>query len=155
MNKNPGSLTVTEMLTGLGVKVLLGWLYGYIFLTYYNGDDTWKHLHASVIETQNLLNHPGQFFKNDYTPVHSIEIGNGWLHVISLYLNDLRFALLVKSMAFMNLLSHGNYYVNVTLLNAIFFFGHYWLFRLMAEWFPENRKILFIFIFFSFLPFSG
>ena len=37
-----------RLLAAFVVKVLMGFLYGYIFLHYYNGDDTWKFFRASL-----------------------------------------------------------------------------------------------------------
>jgi hypothetical protein len=151
MNIKPAALSRTELIAGFAVKVLLGLIYGYVYLHYYTGDDTWKLFRASLAETDLLRNNPALFFRNEYTPLHSIEIGHGWKEITTLYMNDLQYALFVKSMAFINLVSGGNYYINVVVFNMIVFFGHYWFFIMMNELFPEKRKWLFIAIFF-FLP---
>jgi hypothetical protein len=140
-----------QLLAGFAVKVLMGFLYGYIFLHYYNGDDTWKFFRTSLAETQLLLNDPGTFFRNEFTPDNALRTGTTTAEVIEVYLNDLQYALIVKLMAIFNLLSQGNYYINSIFFNAIFFFGHYWLFKLMSELFPAKRRTFFIIIFF-FLP---
>src|SRR6476660_8298771 len=93
------------LLAGFAVKVLLGLLYGYIFLHYYNGDDTWKLFRASLAETELLLNNPGLFFTNEFTPANALETGRNAFEVISIYLNDLQYVLVVKSMAAMNIVT--------------------------------------------------
>jgi hypothetical protein len=139
------------LLAGFAVKVLLGLLYGYIFLHYYNGDDTWKFFRASLSETQLLLNNPRLFFINEFTPANALQTGTNAYEVISIYLNDLQYVLVVKSMAVMNLVTNSNYYINTVLFNGIAFFGHFWLYKLMSGLFPLKRKIYFFIIFF-FLP---
>jgi len=139
------------LLAGFAVKVLMGLLYGYIFLHYYNGDDTWKLFRASLSETALLINDPKQFFINEFTPENALRTGTSIPEVIDVYLNDLQYVLVVKSMAVMNLVTRGNYYFNSVLFNAIVFFGHYWLFRLMSGLFPSKSKYFFLVIFF-FLP---
>jgi hypothetical protein len=136
---------------GFAVKVLLGLLYGYIFLHYYNGDDTWKIFRASISETELLLNNPRIFFVNEFTPANALATGRNAFEIIAIYLNELQYVLLVKSMALMNLVTNGNYYINVVFFNGIVFFGHYWLYRMMSEVFPQKKKIYFVIIFF-FLP---
>ncbi len=139
------------LLAGFLVKVLLGLIYGYVFLHFYNGDDTWKLFRSSLLETDLLLNKPGQFFTNEFSPHNALVTGKTIVEVLGVYLDDLQYVLLVKTMAVFNLVTGGNYYVNVVLLNAIFFFGHYWLYRLMTELFPEKKALYFILLF-LFLP---
>lgn len=140
-----------QLLAGFAVKVLMGLLYGYIFLNYYNGDDTWKFFRQSLVETDLLLNDTRVFFTNEFTPANALATGKSMGEVIVIYLNELQYVLLVKSMAIMNLVTQGNYYVNVVLFNAIVFWGHYWLFKMMSEIFPAKRQLYFLIIFF-FLP---
>ena len=139
------------LLAGFAVKVFLGLLYGYIFLHYYNGDDTWKLFRSSLAETELLFNNPRLFFINEFTPANALATGKNTSEVIGIYLNDLQYVLVVKSMAVMNIITKGNYYVNVVLFNGIVFFGHYWLFRTMSDVFPQKRRWYFVIVFF-FLP---
>jgi len=44
------------------LKVTLGCFYGYIFLHYYHGDDTWKYYFQSLDETALLKSDPLRFF---------------------------------------------------------------------------------------------
>lgn len=151
MNLKPRELTTTEFCIGLGVKILMGLVYGYLFLHFYNGDDTWKIHRQSLKETELLLSQPGQFFLNEYTPFAAIENGKTLRETIILYLNDLEYALVVKTISVFNLLSRGNYYVNTVLFNLVVFWGHYWLFVLLKDLFPVSRKKLFA-VTFLFLP---
>ena len=147
----PLHLSYAEFISALVVKVLLGFVYGYIYLNYYNGDDTWRHFNASLTETKLLLENPAVFFRNEYTPTHSIEIADNWKQATLYYLNDLQYALFVKSFAIVNLITGGNYYLNSIVYNIIVFFGHYRLFVLLTHYYPDKRKYLFLSVFF-FLP---
>jgi hypothetical protein len=151
MNANPAVLSRTEFVAGLAVKIALGVLYGFIFLNYYGGDDTWKHHVYSLKETQLLLSNPRLFFINEYTPAHALAEGTDTIHILSLYLNDLQHALFIKSLAILNLLTNGNYYINVAFFNLLVFCGHYWLFIAFTQRFPEQRKAFYIGCFF-YLP---
>ena len=44
-------------------KIFMGCLYGYLFLHFYKGDDTWKYFNESREATDLLLKHPGKFFR--------------------------------------------------------------------------------------------
>src|SRR5690606_31139802 len=115
--------TTAELSIGLGVKILMGIAYGYLFLHFYGGDDTWKLHSQSLEETRLLLNDPGQFFMNEFTPLAAIRNGNSLQEIIVLYLNDLEYAMLVKLLAICNLFSQGNYYINSALFNLVVFWG--------------------------------
>lgn len=147
----PPALTLTEFWTALGWKVLLGVLYGYLFLHYYGGDDTWKIHRQSVKETRLLLDDPLQFFSREYTPAMALREAGDWKEALILYNNDLEYALVVKTISFFNLVSQGNYYINAVLFNVVAFWGHYWLFIALAGLFPMARKLLLAVIFF-YLP---
>src|SRR5688572_14061896 len=126
MTNNPAKLSPLETAAGICIKILLGALYGYIYLHYYNGDDTWRHHAYSIRETELLLSDPLQFFINEYTPAHALADGTGWKQVVQLYLADLQYALFIKSFAILNLITQGNYYANMAVFNVVVFFGHLW-----------------------------
>ena len=151
MHSNPAKLTTAEFAAGLAIKVLLGVAYGYIYLHFYNGDDTWRFHKNSIDETALLLNDPSSFFINDITPVHALNEGRGLREIITLYLNDLQYSILVKNLAFLNLVSGGNYFINTALFNVVIFFGHYWLFSTLTQLYPNKRKLFYIACFF-YLP---
>lgn len=151
MRCSPARLTTAEFVAGLSIKILLGFLYGYIYLNFYNGDDTWRFQRVSLEETSLLLNDPKSFFIREFTPAHALAEGEGWRQVLSLYLNDLQYALVVKTLAIMNLVTGGNYYINSAIFNGVFFWGHYWIFATFSSLYPVKRKLYF-WISFFFLP---
>ena len=136
----------TEVLLAFGAKVLSGCLYGYIFLHYYGGDDTWNLHFASLREKEMLLRDPYQFFW-EFGPATAIRNGDSILKVFGFYLSDLEYCLQAKTLGIVNIISQGNYYVNVVFWNFIMFWGHYWLFKLLVTEFPSKRKIYFLLVF--------
>jgi len=141
IRKQTVPLSWSEILFAFGFKVLMGCLYGYIFLQYYQGSDTWT-LHAdSIKETQLLMDDPHRFFW-EFTI-----IGNGLLNNTGHSLDKLEYYLQTKTIGIINLISQGNYYINVVFWNFLVFWGHYWLFMLLAKEFPSKRKIHFILVF--------
>ncbi len=148
MKLKPAALSATEFYTALVLKVLAGFLYGYLFLHYYNGDDTWKIHRLSLEETQILLSDPLRFFSNEFTPAAAFRLSGSFGQFIKIYANDLEYAATVKTLAFFNLISQGNYYINAGLFNLILFWGHYWCFLFFRNIFPGARKLLVLTIFF-------
>ncbi len=144
--KGAGALSLKELSIAYGLKVVLGLVYGYIFITWFGGDDTWYFHNGSIEEYQKLIKDPWQFIA-DLNPVPAFQrnesFSRGWYY----YLSDLEFWMLSKPMAIFNFISGGNYYVNVVFFNFIVCWGHIWLFRLYVREFPQKRKTLFIAIF--------
>ena len=139
-------MSLKELSIAYGLKVVLGLVYGYIFITWFGGDDTWYFHNGSIEEYQKLIKDPWQFIA-DLNPVPAFQrnesFSRGWYY----YLSDLEFWMLSKPMAIFNFISGGNYYVNVVFFNFIVCWGHIWLFRLYVREFPQKRKALFIAIF--------
>jgi hypothetical protein len=141
-------LTVTELSLAFLFKVALGCLYGYIYLHAYNGDDTWMYHNYSLQEVQKLLHQPGQYF-SELGPAGSFAwAGGGFWRGLSAYIHTLENRSIVKILGIANFFSGGNYYINVVFFNFILFWGHYWLFSLFVNQFPEKRKPLLLLFFF-------
>ena len=128
-------------------KVLLGCLYGYIFLKYYHGDDTWSFFNESKLEFQKLFHQPGAFF-SDLLPYHSFErtkdVGQGF----ALYIKTLEYGLMTKLLAIFNIFSGKNYYIDVLLFDFTVCWGPFLFFKMMVSFFPDKKRILFPVIFF-------
>ena len=46
--KKHDGLSYLQVVSGLGIKILLGTVYGFVFYTYYHGDDTWYFFNESL-----------------------------------------------------------------------------------------------------------
>ncbi len=117
-------------------KVLLGCLYGYIFLHYYGGDDTWDFFNESRADTDVLLKHPLQFFQ-EFLPSFSMKImhGHGW-NALVFYIAHFEKWFMVKSLAILNLFSGKHYYIDLLLFDLITIAGSFLLFKLLVPRFP-------------------
>jgi hypothetical protein len=128
-------------------KSLLGCLYGYIFLKYYHGDDTWMYHNESLGDYQKMVHHPVDFFK-DLLPVSAFKYSHNFGQGMIFYLMDLENWSMIKLLAVFNIFSRGNYYINVLFFDFLVFMGPLLLFKLFESQFPERRKILAILLFF-------
>src|SRR5438045_3308033 len=86
--KKPQHLTYLQVISGLGIKIFLGTLYGYIFLKYYNGDDTWYYFNESLAQSKLLLSQPVTFFK-ELAPASAYITNPGFISGFIIYLGDL------------------------------------------------------------------
>lgn len=149
IEKDKFPLSYLQLSLALIIKISLACLYGYIFLRFYGGDDTWQ-MHMEGIEQGNLLKtNPALFFR-EFTPAAEIYTENK-LKFLHSYLQDLEFYIQAKTLAVFNLLTAGNYYLNAFLFSLIIFWGHYWLFSMMNDRFPGNKNLFYLVIF-LFIP---
>ena len=129
------------------LKSLLGCVYGYIFLKYYHGDDTWNFFNDSLLESKELFQHPASFL-NALLPARAFqEAGNFWQGV-QFYLRNLEYHTMVKLLALLNIISRSNYYIDVLWFNFLTIWGPILLFRLLKTIFPEQKAVLIICLFF-------
>lgn len=142
------ALSPGEALLAFGCKGLLACLYGYIFIHYYQGDDTWDIHIGSLNECRLLKSDPVQFFL-DFLPLKAWRISGGqWGPAMAYYLDKLEWHLLVKPLAIFNLISDGNYYSNAVFFSFLTFWGHFLLFKLALQHFPAKRLLLLAVVFF-------
>lgn len=132
-------LSTNELIMVFGVKVLAGAAYGYIFLHFFGGDDTWFFHHEGLYEKNLLLEHSAQFL-SDFNPVLPFQRNATFIAGVRNLLGDWEYNLLVKPQALFNILSGDNYYVNIVFFSFITFWGHYWFFELLVRVFPSQRS---------------
>lgn len=121
------------LLLGFGLKCLAGWALGH----YYYGvalADTWYYHESALAEYDLLLHHPGRFLVKDiFTHGYNHSVFTHFLDSGNSFFNDLQQNLLIKLLAIFNLISGGNYWVNVVLYNALFFSGWLALYRFCTQ----------------------
>src|SRR5882762_345238 len=117
-------------------KIFMGCLYGWVFLHYYSGDDTWNYFDESKAETTLLMQHPIQFF-HPFWPSESLQATgyHGW-SALAYYIDHFERWFIIKGLAILNLLSGKNYYTNVILFEFLIIPGPLLLFKLLAREFP-------------------
>ncbi|HTQ65904.1 MAG TPA: hypothetical protein VMI12_13985 [Puia sp.] len=128
-------------------KIILGCLYGYIFLKYYHGDDTWNFFNDSLPEYDKLIHNPASFFK-DLLPGNSFNQAVGFREALDIYMSHLEYFFMVKLLAVFNIFSGRNYYIDVLFFNFISCWGPFLLFKFLLQEFPDKKNALFICIFF-------
>lgn len=138
-------LTTWQLVFALTASVAMGCLYGYIFKTRYNGDDTWAIHQFSLEETDKLLHRTGDYFEDINLAPMLRQFG--WQEGWKMFKDKLELALLIKPLSVFNLYSKGNYYINTIAFNALVFWGHYWLYRLVAQEVKEKRNWWYLLIF--------
>ncbi|WP_276481231.1 hypothetical protein [Paraflavitalea pollutisoli] len=145
------TLSIGEVTLAFGLKALLACAYGYIFLRYYHGDDTWE-IHAGGLEEWKILTTtPVQFFL-DLLPINAWKQSGGNLSSAApYYIDKLEWHLQVKTLAIANLFTRGNYYANAVFFSFLTFWGHFLLYRLATREYAGNRNWL-LFIIFGFPP---
>lgn len=147
--KKRQGLSYQQVIGGLGLKVILGAIYGYVFLKYYNGDDTWYFFNESLPQTKLFLSDPGTFFR-ELGPASAFRGSTGILPAIVTYLGDLELWIQVKLLALFNLVTFSDYYLDMCLLNGLFFFGHYFLYKLIVS--RYDHKLVAFSVAFCFAP---
>jgi hypothetical protein len=129
-------------------KIFMGCLYGWVFLRYYNGDDTWKFFNESKSQTDLLLMHPALFFR-EFLPSFSLSL-NAYepLQAFVFYILHFENWFMIKFLALLNLLSGKNYYVDLLLFDLLTLAGPLMLFKLLARKFPKRTGMNFLLVFF-------
>src|SRR5688500_16931805 len=143
LKKKDVPLSPLETTAAFAFKILLGCLYGYVHLRFYNGDDTWFYNAESLTAYNQLQSQPLDFFRNLW-PAHI----NTFHQAKEFITRNLEQDLMIKVLAVFNLLTGGNYYLNVVLFNFISFWGHYWLYSFLLRRYPEKKLVLIISVFF-------
>lgn len=136
----------------LTIKLMLGCAYGYLFLKFYHGDDTWSYHRQSLEEYQTLSHHPWQFVQDLFTHPYRKSQASTFFDTTNNYWKDLQYSILIKLLAVFNIFSRGNYYTNVLFFNLLTFWGHYFFYKLFTNYFPQKKAIAFVMVF-LFLPF--
>lgn len=123
---------------------MAGIFYGWIGI-YYGGHaqmwDTWGYHQNGIIEKDLLFNNPSEYFTNLFRNTYESGISQ-FLYNQGSYWNDLKGNFLIKILSVFDLLSFGNYFVNVIFYSAITLIGPLSLFRVMADVFPGRRMIV-------------
>lgn len=139
------SLSPLQVYTAYGFKLLLSALYGYLFLRFYNGDDTWE-LHRETLEAWNtLFGSPSAFFQN-FLPATS-STGNSFLESLQIYFYNLEQHLIAGLLAVTVPITGGDYYLMAIFTSSILFIGQCWLYRTLAGIFLQQTRVLYLLIF--------
>lgn len=143
------ALTPAQLLLAFLMKYGLACLYGYIFLHYYGGDDTWMLHKEAILQAELFRSNPSAFF-SELLPSPDFDQYTG-LKFLTLYFSDLEIYIQVKTLGLFSLITGGNYYLNALLFSMIMIWGQYWIYQLITEHFPGYKFLYYLLIFF-FVP---
>lgn len=145
---NVTGITTRNILAFFVLKVLVGCFYGYWYSLSTSAiqPDTWRFHDEALKEYHLLFSDPHAYFSNIF---HN-EYDAGWWRFFTpanSYWNDLRDNLMVKFISVLDILSFGNYYVNVVLFSFISFFSFIFLYKTFILLFGKPNLFATLFIF--------
>ena len=134
-------LSQSQLIIIFLLKVMAGIFYGWIGL-YYGGlaqmQDTWGFHTNSIQEYHLLFNDPHEYFTNLFRDPYESGVTK-FFESNDSYWNDLKGNMFIKILSVFNVLSFGNYYVNVIFYSFITLFGAIAIFKVMTNVFPGKK----------------
>lgn len=132
------------------LKITAGCLYGYWYSLSTSAiqPDTWRFHEEGLKEYGLLLHEPKTYFMNIFHNNYEA----GWWRFFTpsdSYWNDLRDNLMVKIVSLMDVLSLGDYYVNVVIYSFLTFFAFIFLFKTFKMIFGALNPLASLLIFLS------
>lgn len=135
-------LSKPQLISFFLLKVMAGIFYGWIGL-YYGGlakmQDTWSFHIGSIEEYKLLFKDPGEFFTNLFRDPYESSGVATFFGSDNSYWNDLKGNLFIKVLSVFNVLSTGNYYINVIFYSFVTLFGPLAIYRVMSDVFPSKK----------------
>lgn len=135
-------LSRAQLAAGFVIKIVFGMLYGYLFMRFYGGDDTWKYHALSLVEYKKLLHQPRLFIQDTFSQTGGSLSLDAAYSTTNSFWSDFEEVLFIRMLAFFDVFSFGNYYVNVVLFCFITYLGHLLLYRLMVRYHPGSASFL-------------
>ncbi len=130
------------------VKILFGLVYGFLFLRFYHGDDTWMYHQTSLEEYHKLLHDPVLFMKDTFMKTRGSMSMEASYDTTNSFWSDFEEVLFIRMLVLFDIFSFGHYYVNVVLFCFITLLGHLLLYRLLVKYYPAAALPLSLMIFF-------
>jgi hypothetical protein len=141
--KNTG-LTSREIRFLLALKLIVALPCAYYFKNILPYSDWVTNNRLGSEQYSLLLSNPALFFTDSGTDIDKYGL-DGVFDTSNSFWGYLRFRLIYKFIAILDLVTGGNFYLNSVLFSTIVFFGHISFYRLYSNMFPANKiKILLI-----------
>ncbi|HEX4876611.1 MAG TPA: hypothetical protein VFV31_08060 [Chitinophagaceae bacterium] len=135
-------LSKPQLISFFLLKVMAGIFYGWIGL-YYGGlakmQDTWNFHFGSLEEYNLLFSDPKEYLTNLFRDPYQSSGVATFFGSDNSYWNDLKGNLFIKILSLFNVLSTGNYYINVIFYSFISLFGPLAIYRVMSDVFPSQK----------------
>jgi hypothetical protein len=142
-------ISTWQVTLSFATKIAFGMAYGFLFLKYYKGDDTWLYHNQSLVEYRHLLLNPSSFFVHGGIKIDGSTSLQSMYDTTGSFWNKFDEVLFIKLLAVFNLFSFGYYYVNVVIFCFVVFIGHLLLFRLLVQYYPKSVSLFRMAIFFN------
>ncbi|MBI5856866.1 MAG: hypothetical protein HZB42_04370 [Sphingobacteriales bacterium] len=137
-------LSKSQLIILFLLKIIGGIFYGWIGI-YYSGLaqmwDTWNFHNESIQEYHLLFSNPQEYFSNLFRDPYHGGISR-FLDTTDSYWNDLKGNIFIKILSVFNLLSLGNYYINIIFYSFITLFGPIATYRVMKDVFPGKKQVV-------------
>ncbi len=131
------------------LKIIAGIFYGWVGIYYGNHAqmvDTWSYHYSSIREYNLLYKNPHEYFVNLFRDPYKDGVSKFFGSNKS-YWNDLKGNFFIKILSIFNILSFGNYYINVIFYSFISMFGPIAVYRVMNDVYPGKKWQLVIAVF--------
>ena len=125
----------------LAFKILISVLAAYYFTNLSTNVDYLDNNEDGRIHYNLLLSNPVLFFTDFKNDIHTYGFG-GLFKSENSFWAYLRFNLLHKFIAILDLFTKGNFYFNTVIFSTFVFFGHMALYRLFSEIYKGNQKAI-------------
>jgi len=136
-------LSALEITILLAFKILSGIAFAFYFEKISTSEDYISNNLQGKIQYELLLSNPKFFFTDFSNDFHTYGL-SGLLDSKDSFWAYLRFNLLFKFIAILNLVTHCNFYFNTVIFSSIVFFGHIAFYRIYSEIYKGHKlKILF------------
>ena len=125
------------------IKIIAGCVFYWMLLQTSTSIDTLGYNLFGLDEYHLLFNHPKEYFTNLFTSGYS----NGYQGILSSadsYWKDLADNIVVKFLSICDILSRGNYFINVIIYNYVLFFGTIGLYRTFSKVYKKKQSLLII-----------
>lgn len=123
---------------------MAGFVYGYLYAHYFPYSDSWMFFEESLKEYQYLLHEPSKFFTTD---VEFHNMSDVFSNADDASWRNFDDNLFIKILGLLNILSFGNYYVNVILFNFFPTLGLYYIYKTSLAHYRVNRLWLALLVF--------
>lgn len=131
-----------QMIIGLFlIKIMAGMVLGWVSNYYSYNNDYWVLNRDGLVEYNLMLHEPHTFFTNIFHSPYDNAYG-GFFNSVGSYWNDLKNNIILKLLAFCDIFSRGNYYINSLFFNFAGFFGHIALYRLFIHLYPGKKWLV-------------
>ena len=140
-------LSAPQLVIVFLLKILAGILYGWTgiyFIDMVQMLDTWVYHKESLVEYQLLLSDPKLFVTSFFQSGYEFGYGGSFFSTDNSWWSNMPVNFLIKVLALFNVLSGGNYYINVVFYSFLTFWGPVALYRVMKDAYPYNRTAVII-----------